>query len=237
MKVRFDVTPEGVAVLTLAGGDRLNRLDNAMRDGLIWGLAAAEDHPDVRALLLRAEGENFSAGADLREFGAARDIFEARWIRWRRDPWLAFWELSVPSVAALHGIALGSGFEISLLCDLRYCAPDARLGLPEARLAMLPGAGGTQSLARVISPDAALPMVLRGALLTPQEAAQAGIVHAVVPDVQATAMAAATRLAQLPRHAARAAKRALRTAADHPLRDGLAIERRLAGEVAALGQA
>lgn len=236
MKVGFDVTSEGVAVVTLVGGDRLNRLDNAMRDGLIWALAAAEDHPDVRALLLCADGEHFSAGADLREFGAAKDIFEARWIRWRRDPWLAFWELSVPSVAALHGIALGSGFEISLLCDLRFSTPDARLGLPEARLGMLPGAGGTQSLSRVIAPSAALPLVLRGALLTPHEAERAGVIHAVVPDVQAAAMEAAVELARLPPRTARAAKSALRAAAEHPLREGLAIERRLARQVALPGR-
>lgn len=222
------VTDDGVAVLGLRGADRLNLYDLAMRDALIDALAAVAAHPDARAVLLRADGAHFSAGADLTEFGTAGSILEARRIRWDRDPWTPLWELPQPTVCALHGHALGAGLEMALLCDVRLAAADTRLGLPETRLGMLPSAGGTQSLLRAVGPAAALPLVLSAVTLTAAEAAERGIVHRVCDDVETEALAAATRLARLSPAAARAARRALRAAADLPLPSGLAEERRLA---------
>lgn len=230
--VRFEIDAAGVGVVTLCGEDRLNVFDLAMRDALLEVLALAEAHPDLRALVLRADGDNFCAGADLREFGTAEDAFDARRIRWRRDPWSVLWELTVPVVAALHGVAVGSGLEMALLCDLRLCQAGSRLGLPEAQIAMLPAAGGTQSLSRVIGRSSALPVVALGGQMSAAEALLRGIVDAVVDDVEAAARDVAVSLAGLPPHSVRAAKQALRAAADAPLEQGLATERRLARRVA-----
>lgn len=230
-RVRLELTGDGVAILTLRGRNRLNLFDVRMRDSLIEALRAVEGHPDVGAMLLRSDGENFSAGADLREFGSASDRFEARWIRWRRDPWLPLWDLPCPTVAALRGIAMGSGLEMALLCDLRICGADGRLALPETRLGMLPAACGTQSLPRVGGVAAALPLTMLGTTLTAAEAKRLGLIDEIAEDVDGAALEIATALAALPGVAARAAKRALRAAADLPLREGLAVERRLARRV------
>ena len=224
----LDVGGDGVATLTLNRPGKLNIYNLAMRDALIEALAAVRDHPDARALLLRAEGRHFSAGADLSEFGTAGSILEARRIRWDRDPWVPLWTLPQPTVVALHGYALGAGLEMSLLCDLRLAGPDTIVGLPETGLGMLPSAGGTQSLPRVVGPASALPLVLGGERVEAAEACRRGIVHRVCDDVEAEARAVAVALARLPAGAAAAARRALRAAVDLPLAAGLEEEHRLA---------
>jgi enoyl-CoA hydratase/carnithine racemase len=226
--VRFSLGEDGVAVVSLHRPDKLNIYDLAMRDALIEAFMAVADDPAVRALLLRADGRHFSAGADLTEFGSAGSVMAARQIRWERDPWIPLCTLPQPTVVALHGYALGAGLEMALLCDVRLAAPDTKVGLPETRLGMLPSAGGTQSLPRAIGPAAALPIILTAATLDADDAARRGIVHRVVEDVEGEARALAARLAALPPAAVQAARRALRAATDLPLADGLHVERRLA---------
>lgn len=222
--VRLELAAGTIAVLTLAGEDRLNLFDLGMREALIGALDAAREHPDVRAVVLRADGPHYSAGADLREFGTAADVYEARWIRWRRDPWLRLWEMPCPTIAALHGIAMGSGLEMALLCDIRICAPDTRLALPETRLGMLPAACGTQSLPRAIGTARALPLVMSAREIDAQEAMRIGLVHRVAGDADGAALGTAADLAALP--AAGLAARALRAASELPLGAGLDLERR-----------
>lgn len=224
----LDVDDAGVAVIALDRAERLNIVDVALRDALIEAILAVRDLPDVRALVLRANGRHFSAGADLTEFGSADSVFEARRIRWDRDPWGPLWDLPVPVVVALHGYSLAAGLEMAMLCDIRLAAPDTVVGLPETKLGMLPAAGGTQSLTKVVGPAAALPIVATARNLTAQDALRRGIVHAVVDDVEAAALETARRWAACDPAAMRAAKRALRAAVDLPLEDGLAVEARLA---------
>ncbi len=225
--VRLRVGADGVVEVLL---DRppLNIYDLDMRDGLIEAFAAARDHPDARALVLRASGAHFSAGADLTEFGSAPGIMAARRIRWERDPWLPLWELPVPTVAALHGYALGAGLEMSLLCDLRVAGPDTRVGLPETGLGMLPSAGGTQSLLRVVGPSRTLPLVLTGERIDVERAERLGIIDVVSDDPDQHALELARHLAGLPPAAVRAAVRSLREGDGLPLHDALVAERHLA---------
>jgi len=225
--VDLTVAADGVATISLCRPD-LNIFDLEMRDAFIEAITAVRDHPDARSLLLRAEGEHFSAGADLREFGTAEHPLEARRIRWDRDPWGPLWDLPQPSVVALHGHAVGAGLEMALLCDVRLAAPDSRLGLPETRLGMLPAAGGTQSLTRVIGPHAALPVIATAATLAADEAERLGVVHAVAEDVEEAARVVAGDLARIEPLAASAARRALHAAGDLPLDAGLQTERQLA---------
>ncbi|MDE0803333.1 MAG: enoyl-CoA hydratase/isomerase family protein [Acidimicrobiales bacterium] len=222
MTVHLDFGDDGIATVTLARPET--------RDELIAAFTAVRDAPHARVLLLRAEGKHFSAGADLSEFGNAANVFEARRIRWDRDPWMHLWHLPQPTLAALHGYALGAGLEMALLCDLRLAAAGTRLGLPETTLGMLPAAAGTQSLGRILGAPAATAHVMLGETIDADEAARRGIVHRVVNTdaLDSEALAAAQQLSALDPEVARSAKRALRIAADLSLADGLAAERRLA---------
>jgi enoyl-CoA hydratase/carnithine racemase len=232
-RVRLEFDDDGVAVVTL-DHPPLNVYDLEMRDALIEAVTAVRDVPTARCLLLRAAGRHFSAGADLSEFGSAETIFEGRRIRWDRDPWIPLSELPIPTIAELHGYAVGSGLEMSLLCDLRVAASETVLGLPETKLGMLPAAGGTQSLTRAVGPHAAMPIVLSGRNLDAAEALRRGVVQLVVPadELQATTRALASRLAALDPGVVRALVRCLAAAHDLPLSQGLAVERRLAGALA-----
>lgn len=224
----MDVALDGPLAVVTLNAPPLNIFSLAMRDALIEALHAVNDIDDVRAMVLRAEGRHFSAGADLSEFGTAESIMEARRIRWDRDAWGLLWDLRVPTVAALHGTALGSGLEMSLLCDLRIASPDTIVGLPETKLGMLPAAGGTQSLTRAVGPHQALPIVALGTSLDANEALARGLITEVADEVEATARERALELARLDPSTLRAARRALRAAGDLPLDQGLALEKRLA---------
>ncbi len=228
-RVRLAIGGDGIATITLCHPP-LNIYDLAMRDGLIEALTAVRDAPHVRCVVIAAEGEHFSAGADLTEFGTAESILDARRIRWDRDPWLTLVNLPSPTLCVLHGYALGSGMEISLLCDLRVASDDAVLGLPEVKLGMLPAAGGTQSLTAAIGPTAALPLVLSGRSISAAEALRLGIISEVMPreDLHCRAAVLAARLAQIDKPVARALRRCLCAANDLPLRDGLLVEQRCA---------
>src|SRR5204862_2176423 len=149
-----------VAVVTLDRPEVLNAYDTAMRDDLHAVLGAANDDPEVRAVVLRGAGPAFSTGGDVREFGTAPSPAVARIVRWRRDVWGRLVSLRAATVAAVHGYAVGGGMEMALLCDLCVAADDARFALPETGLGMIPGVGGTQTLPRKAGPAAALALVL-----------------------------------------------------------------------------
>lgn len=229
--VRVHFGADGVAEIVLSRPEKLNVVNLRMRDALIGAFSAVRDLPELGALVLRAEGAHFSAGADVGEFGNAESIFEARRIRWDRDPWYLLWTLPVPKIVALHGYALGSGLEMALLCDLRIAAHGTRVGLPESKLGMLPAAGGTRSITSWVSPSRALPFVLAGEPIDAAHAQTLGIIDEVLAagvDVDEAALSYGRRLAALPRAAVRAALTAVKAARELPLREGLAAERRLA---------
>lgn len=233
--VSFDVTGEGVGQVTLRRPEALNIYNLAMRDELIEAFSAVRDLPEVRCVVLAAAGRHFSAGADLSEFGSASSIFEARRIRWRRDPWLLLLDSDKPSVAALRGYALGAGLEMALMCDFRLAARDTVVGLPETKLGMLPSAGGSQTLSRAVGPALGASIVMTAANLDARQALSLGLVHEVVDDVDAAALSLAQRLARIDPVVMAAAKRALRAASD--LLPGAAreVEARLRAGLAAPG--
>lgn len=229
-----DLDLDGAIARITLDSPPLNVFDLEMRDGLIEAIDAIRDlvalSDELRVVILRSAGRHFSAGADLSEFGTAESIMEARRIRWDRDPWGPLWDLPLPTVAALRGVAVGSGMEMSLLCDLRVAADDLAIGLPETKLGMLPAAGGTQSLARAIGRRPATVLVAAAPTLDASEAERRGIVHRVVPvdQLDDAATLLAEELAQADPQVMAAARRCLRASGDLPLADGLALERRLA---------
>lgn len=228
MNEPVDLELSGPLAIVSLNNPPLNIFNLAMRDELMQVLQAIDDIQDVRVMVLRSCGKHFCAGADLSEFGSAESIFEGRRIRWDRDPWGLLWDLRVPTIAAIEGTALGSGLEMSLLCDIRLATPGSILGLPETKLGMLPAAGGTQSLTRAIGPHGTTPIIALAPSLTAAEALSRGLVHDVVDDVDRVASQMAEQLSMMDPALVRAARRALRAAGDLPLAAGLRYEKDLA---------
>lgn len=211
----------------------MNAYNVQMRDELFFTLEAVRDDPDVRVAVLSGAGERaFCAGADLTEFGTAPSQVIARQVRWERDIWGLFLSIRKPLIAAMRGYVIGSGVEIACLCDIRIAADDAQFAMPEVALGMIPAAGGTQTLRRVIGASKALEMVLTNRRIGAEEARGMGLVHSVVPaDVlMAEAEDVAQRLAKLSPRALALAKRAILDGMDMPLATGLELERRLAAQ-------
>src|SRR3954463_13664487 len=134
---------DGIAVITL-NNPPVNGLGNALRAGIMESLKKSEADPAVKAVILTGSGKAFSGGADIREFTHPPPKPELPDIKEQQDG------MSKPLVAAIDGFALGGGLELALGCHYRIAAPRAQLGLPEVKLGLLPGSGGTQRLPRVI---------------------------------------------------------------------------------------
>ena len=221
----------GIAWVTLNRPEVLNALNIEMRDELWQVLHALQDDPDVAVAIFKGAGEQaFSAGADISEFGTAPSLVEARRARRERDIWGYMLASEKPLIAAIHGFALGAGVELSMCCDLRIAAEDARLGLPEVSLAYIPSAGGTQLLPRTVSPGLAMGLILSGDAIDAREALRIGLVQRVVPHqrLYAEAEALARQLMTRGPLALRYAKEAVTRGLDLPLAEGLALEARLA---------
>jgi enoyl-CoA hydratase len=207
--------------LNLVTSDLLVELDAALTT------LAASSAGDVRAVVVSGRGERaFSAGSHVGEFegqrgtaGRARHELESGVAR-------RLAELPMATIAAIEGNALGGGLELALCCDLRVASERARLGLPEVRLAVTPGAGGTQRLPRVIGPARARELILTGKVLTAAEAERIGLVNEVVPVGEAVARATAIgeEIALRGPLAVREAKRLIDLATETDIDAGLAAE-------------
>jgi enoyl-CoA hydratase/carnithine racemase len=182
---------------------------------------------DVRAVVVTGEGERaFSAGSHVGEFESQRgpNGRERHALESGMADRLA--RLPMPTIAAIEGNALGGGLELALCCDIRVASDTSRLGLPEVRLAVTPGAGGTQRLPRVVGAAQAKELILTGRVLTAEEAERIGLVSRVVPPGQALAAAdeIAAEIAARGPVAVREAKRLIDLATDADLATGLAAE-------------
>src|SRR5664279_3954850 len=159
-----DLTLEGdVAVLTI-DSPPVNALSETVREGIRYGILRAEAEPAAKAIVLICAGRTFIAGADISEFGKPPKGATLPELQG------AIEGSPKPVIAAIHGTALGGGLEVALFCHYRVAVPSAKLGLPEIKLGLIPGAGGTQRLPRLIGPEAAAEAILGG---TPFAAKQA----------------------------------------------------------------
>jgi len=222
---------DSIAYVTLNRPQALNVYNIQMRDNLYQILQAIRDDPEVRVAIFKGAGEKaFCAGADLSEFLTAPSPVIARQVRFGRDVWGLFLSIPQPLIAAVHGYVLGSGIEIALCCDIRISSEDARFGLPEVGLGIIPAAGGTQTLPRIVGRGRALEMLLTSRWLTSGEAFQFGLVNRVVPkdELLDTAVELAKKIASYDPMAVRNAKQAVVRGSDLPLAEGLDLERRLA---------
>ncbi len=163
----------------------VNALSHAVREAIIGAVDALEADPALVAGVLACEGRTFVAGADIREFDAPAQPPATRDVAARIEA------SAKPIIAALHGTALGGGFELALACRGRIIAPDGRVGLPEVKIGIIPGAGGTQRLPRLGGVMLALDMATSGRHVSAQEALAAGLVDAIADDPRAAALAVA----------------------------------------------
>jgi 3-hydroxyacyl-CoA dehydrogenase len=178
-----------VAVITL-DNPPVNALSAGLRTGLMEAFKQAKADPANQAIVLICAGRTFIAGADISEFGkppqgpGLNDLFGA------------IEGGSIPVVAAIHGTALGGGLEVALTCHYRVAVPSARFGLPEVKLGLLPGAGGTQRLPRLVGIEKAMAMITTGDMIDAKEALDSGLVDEIVTgDQRQGAIAFAERMA------------------------------------------
>ncbi len=221
---------DGIAYVTLNRPQALNVYNLKMRDELYQVLGAVKDDPEVKVAVFRGAGERaFCAGADLTEFLTAPSPIIARQVRWERDVWGLFLSITKPIIAALHGYVLGSGIEMALCCDIRIAAEDAQFGVPEMGLGLIPAAGGTQTLPRVIDRAAALEMLLSGRWVKAEEAQRLKLVNQVVPrrDLWPTAERLAQKISAYDPIVVSCVKQAITQGLDLSLEQGLELESRL----------
>src|SRR6516165_4528517 len=185
-----DLRREGDIAVVTADNPPVNALKHQVRAGLAEALHQTRDDPAIKAVVIACAGRTFFAGADITEFGKppqAPGLGEVI---------AAIEAMPKPVIAALHGTALGGGFELALACHFRVAVAGARVGLPEVKLGLLPGAGGTQRLPRLIGPEKALKLIVTGDPIEAREALADGIVDEIVEgDLTAGAIAYARRVA------------------------------------------
>jgi len=222
---------DNLAYITLNRPEVLNVYNIQMRDELYQLLGAIRDDLEVRVAILKGAGDKaFCAGADLSEFLTAPSPIIARQVRWERDVWGLFLSLPQPVIAALHGYVLGDGIEMALCCDIRIASQNAQFGTPEVGLGIIPAAGGTQTLPRIVGRGKALEMLLTGRRIHAEEAYKAGLVNRVVPrdKLLPTVEEIARKIASYNHIAVRNAKQAVVRGLDLTLNEGLELEKRLA---------
>lgn len=222
---------DNVAIVTLNRPERMNTLGGSMKPDLaraFFDYARADER--VHAVLVTGSGERaFCAGADIKERAgnqaAGTDYFVAQ--KATHDLFRNIEEFEKPVIAAINGVALGGGLEIALCCDIRLAADSARFGLPEIKLGVIPAAGGTQRLPRLIGEARAKELILTADLVDADTALRYGIVSRVVPqaELMTQAFALAQRIAEHPPLAVRFAKRAINRGMQTDLDSGLEYER------------
>jgi enoyl-CoA hydratase/carnithine racemase len=207
----------GIVVLTLARPP-VNALDPELMEEIAGAVAGLREQDDCRALVIKGSERIFSAGADLR---AVRKLLAdngvdavSAFVARMQAVFADIEALPFPTLAAIRGAAAGGGLELALACDVRIAADDAKLGLPEIRHGLLPGAGGTQRMTRLAGRGVAARLMLTGDLVSGADAERLGLVESSVPSntVDATALELAGRMAAQP-VAAGAIKAAIRLAA------------------------
>lgn len=206
---------------------KMNALDVQMQDEIRVAADEAAARADVKAVVVYGGEKVFAAGADIKQMSAMSYTDMVDRSGALQESLTAVSRIPKPVIAAITGYALGGGCEVCLAADLRIAADDARLGQPEIQLGLIPGAGGTQRLPRLVGPAKAKDIIFTGRFVGAAEALAIGLVDRVVPaaEVYATAVALASKLAAGPAYALRAAKESIDRGLEVDLETGLEIER------------
>lgn len=218
---------EAVALLTLNRPEAMNSLNAALRAALLAAVEQADADPEVRVIIIRGAGPKaFCAGADIKEFVPPASVTVVRAAKHEYNWTDALAAASKPIIAAIHGHCLGGGLELALACDIRIASTDAVFALPEVRLAIIPGAGGTQRLPRVVGSGHALRMILSGDRIDAEHAHRIGLITDLVQpgELEAATLALAEAIGRNGPVALAYAKEAVRRGVELPLDQGLKLE-------------
>jgi len=228
-------TEGALGVLTLNRQERLNAINREMTGELQDAVARLETDGDVRVLIVTGAGRAFCAGADIKERAERLDdMATARTSAVLSPTFRRLERLPQVSVAAMNGVAAGGGLELAMACDLRIASTEARMALPELTLGILPGAGGTQRLPRLVGPARAKEMMLLGKFVDAATAEAWGLVNAVAPPggLMEEARAWASRLLEMPPLSIASIKSAVNVAMDVDLDSGIQYEQRCSAMLA-----
>ena len=237
MKDRVSIDlKDGIADVRLIRADKMNALDNAMFEGIIEAGDRLRDMKGLRCVVLSGEGRAFCAGLDMASFAAMKAQGDDKSVT--RDlpkrthgianrPQQCAWQwrtLPVPVIAAVHGVALGGGFQIMLGADLRYATADARFSVMEIKWGLVPDLAGTQLMRHLAREDVVRELTYTGRIFNGTEAQQLGFVTKIVEDPRAAALETAKEIANKSPDAVRAAKRILNDAVAVDAAAGLMAE-------------
>lgn len=215
-----------VGVLTLNRPEQLNALNDSLMDALGKALLQLDTDDDIGVIVIAGSDKAFAAGADIAAMAdwGYMDVFSANFIT---RNWETIRQVRKPVIAAVAGFAMGGGCELALSCDLIIAAESAKFALPEIKLAMLPGAGGTQRLPRAIGKAKAMDMCLSARMLSADEADRYGLVSRVVPSdtLMAETLKLATTMAGFSLPALVAIKESVNRAWESSLTEGVKFER------------
>lgn len=215
-----------VAVIKFNRPEALNALNLQMRERMDEIIAEVAHNQEIRVLVILGEGKAFCSGQDLKEGSPKRNPAEHLNKKWEDDFQMRLEKLPIPIIVGMQGYAFGRGLEVALTCDIRVAAEDAVFSLPEVKLGMLPGSGGTQRLSRVIGVARALQMILTAERINAVTALQWGLVTRIVKrdELESVVMETALQMAASAPLAMRYAKAAIRQSTDLPLAEGLRNE-------------
>lgn len=224
--VKLEIADSGVATIRL-DRPKLNPLNRQVATEIGEAVDAVAADENVGSVVVWGGERVFAAGADIKEMGERDAVTMFRYIGYFQDVFTRLENLPVVTIAAINGFALGGGCELALACDFRICADDSQLGQPEILLGVIPGAGGTQRLPRLVGVARAKDLVYSGRFVKAEEALAMGLVNKVVPadQVYATAVEWAERYARGPRVALMAAKQAIQNGLEVDMATALLLER------------
>ncbi len=220
---------DGIGTVTLNRPEALNALNSTVYNELYDVFESIENDDGVRVVVLRGSGEKaFAAGSDVAEMANMNTLQIQKFMATIRKASDRIYNLSKPTVAAISGYALGGGCELAMCCDLRICSEKARFGQPEINLGLIPGAGGTQRLSRLIGAAKAKEMIFLGDMIDAPTALSLGLVNKVVPpeNLMEEAEAWAAKLASKSGPVLAMAKMAINTGLDTDIDSGLDMEAR-----------
>ena len=220
---------ERIGTIVINRPDKLNSLNADTRKELVFAFREFEKDEDVRTIILSgSECKAFSAGADLKEFASLETLdteeMEKGW-----EITDTVFNLKKPIIAMIDGFCIGGGMELAMACDIRIASERSKFSQSEINLAIIPGAGGTQRLPRLVGIGRAMELILSGRTINAEEAERFGIVNFVFPDteLEESTVKIAQNIARKSPFALSRAKRAVRTALSRPLEEGLRFERKM----------
>lgn len=217
-----------VGIITLNRPEALNALNRQLTSELSAAAAAFDADPDIAVIVVTGSDRAFAAGADIKELKdkTFAEVYEEQLIT---ASWEGIAAVHKPTIAAVSGHAIGGGAEIAMMCDIIIASDTARFALPETMIGIIPGAGGTQRLTRIVGKAVAMDMILSGRALTAAEALSMGLVSRVVSaaDYLTEAITLAQKIAKSSRPVLQLAKEAVNKAYETHLQEGIYVERRL----------